>query len=294
MRTATIVSSLSLLAACQVSAPVAAPVADGSGSRAAVAVDAALRGAAEIPEVRAVDPHVAALLKATFRDYAVRRQVALENLANVRTTAYKRRVVATAERPNLGSDGSPVPIPAGAQSHAVFAGGPLLDTGRMLDLAIDGDGFFAVIAADGAIGYTREGNAHVNRDGKLVTVQGYVFVPEITIPSDALDVAIDPTGKVCGRTAGSPDTMTGFGDLTLHRFINAEGLRSDGAVWRETENAGSPMAGQPGTHGLGLLKQGFLEGSNVQFSDEMIELQVLERQHEALTEVMRKLGLIAP
>ncbi len=298
MRTATALLLPSLFVACQSAMTVATPP-----RPTAAAVEAALRGTAspadatiEAPdvEVRAVDPEVAALLKANFRDYSVRRRVVLENLANVHTTAYKRRVVATAPRAAFGSDDSPVAVPSSQETFPVWTNGALFVTERQLDLALEGDGFFCVRMLDGRTGYTRDGRLHINRDGKLTTVDGCILVPEITVPSDALEVSIDSNGRVSGRTAGSPDTSTRFGDLTCSRFINPEGLLPEGGCWLQTENSGPPCSGAPGTGGLGYLKQGFLEGSNVQFGDELIELQVLERQHQVLTEVMQKFGLIAP
>ncbi|MCA8965571.1 MAG: flagellar hook-basal body complex protein [Planctomycetes bacterium] len=296
MRTATLSLLPLLFVACQSPMP-AAP------RSAAAAVEAALRGTvsaenavADVPEaaVRAVDPEVAALLKATLRDYSVRRRVALENLANVHTTGYKRRVVAIAPRATLGSQGTPVPVPASADACPVFSNGALFVTERMLDLAIEGDGFFAVVLCDGSTGYTRDGRLHVDRGGKLTTTDGCVLLPEITVPGDALEISIDPSGRVSGRTAGSPDTSTGFGQLTLALFVNPEGLLPRFGRWLQTDNSGPPCTGAPGTIGLGMLKQGCLEGSNVQFGEEMIELQALERQYQVLTEVMQKFGLIAP
>ncbi|MCA8963750.1 MAG: flagellar basal-body rod protein FlgG [Planctomycetes bacterium] len=218
------------------------------------------------------------------------------NIANVNTAGFKKSQASfedlfyvTLQSPGLaqGGDGSPVPIGTQIGSGTrlngttkVFTTGTLEITERQLDVAIDGDGFFAVTTQNGT-GYTRDGGFHVNRDGKLVTGQGYVLTPEITIPSDALEISIDPAGRVSGRTAGSPDTSTSFGDITIHRFINPSGLLADGSnVMRQTDASGPPTTGTPGDNGLGLLKQGFVERSNVQIVNELVNLIVAQRAYE--------------
>ncbi len=247
------------------------------------------------PHVLAVDPVVAQLLRSAFATHAVQRRVALENLANVNTTAYKRRTVRLGTQLVQDHGGEPFAVPVVLGIEALFTSGVLEITERALDVAIDGEGFFAVLLADGTTGYTRDGGLCVDRDGKIVTVSGHVLLPQITIPSDTLEISIDPMGRFSGRTAGSPDTTTQFGEIALHRFMNPSGLRAIGAnVLRSTDAAGAPVSGQPGTSGLGLLKQGFLERSNVQMADELVDLQVCERQHQSLTAVMRQFGMIAP
>jgi hypothetical protein len=128
----------------------------------------------------------------------------------------------------------------------VFTTGTLEITERDLDVAIDGEGFFAVTLPDGSTGYTRDGGFHLNADGKLVTGGGNVVLPEITVPSDTLEISIDPEGRVSGRTAGSPDTSTSFGQLTIHRFVNPSGMLAVGAnVLRPTPASGAPITGHP-------------------------------------------------
>ena len=134
---------------------------------------------------------------------------------------------------------------------------------------------------DGSTGYTRDGGFQLNADGKLVTSSGNVVLPQITVPNDTLEISIDPTGLVSGRTAGSPDVATTFGNLTLHRFVNPSGMLAAGAnVLRPTEASGAPISGQPGIQGLGTLKQGFVERSNVQIVNELVNLIVAQRAYE--------------
>jgi len=242
----------------------------------------------------ALDPVIAQLLRASFAAYDHQRRVMLENITNVNTAGYKRRVVHMVVQAVTGSDGQPFQVPVVQDTTAIFTTGVLQITERNLDVAIDGDGFFAVTLLDGSTGYTRNGGLQIDRDGKLRTSSGYVLLPEITVPSDLLELSIDPEGRVSGRCAGCPDTATGFGQLTVHRFVNSAGLRLENGIYRCSEASGAPYSGAPGTTGLGLLKQGVLEGSNVQLVKELVDLQILEKQHDTLVRTMQQFGMVAP
>ena len=219
------------------------------------------------------------------------------NIANVNTAGFKKSQASfedlfyvTLQSPGLARGTGDSPAPIGTQigsgtrlngTTKVFTTGTLEITERNLDLAIDGEGFFSVILPDGSTAYTRDGGFHLNADGKLVTGSGNVVVPEITVPSDTLEISIDPTGLVSGRTAGSPDVATTFGQMVLHRFVNPSGMLAVGAnVVRPTEASGAPISGQPGLTGLGGLKQGFVERSNVQIVNELVNLIVAQRAYE--------------
>ena len=134
---------------------------------------------------------------------------------------------------------------------------------------------------DATTGYTRDGQLHVNADGKLVTSQGYVIQPEISFPQDVIEVNIDPEGRVTGRTAGAPDTTQQFGQFQMAKFINPSGLRSEGGnIAQQTAASGSPLQGNPGSNGLGFLKQAFIERSNVEIVNELVNLIVAQRAYE--------------
>ena len=243
----------------------------------------------------AMDPVVAQLLSASCVAHDHQRRVLLENLANANTCAYKRRVVSLGTQPVVGSDGQVFQIPIVNLTTAVCSPGVLEVTERNLDLAIDGEGFFAVLLAGGSMGYTRDGRLQCNADGKLIAGSGNVLLPEITVPSDTLEIAVDPEGRVNVRTASSSDSSMLLGQITLHRFVNPAGLLAVGAnVMQPNEASGQAMSGPPGRSGLGLLKQGFLERSNVQAVQELISLQLLERQHDAMVRVMQRCGLVVP
>jgi flagellar basal-body rod protein FlgG len=219
------------------------------------------------------------------------------NIANVNTAGFKKSQASfedlfyvTLQSPGLARGAGDSPVPIGTQigsgtrlngTTKVFTTGTLEITERSLDLAIDGEGFFSLILPDGSTGYTRDGAFHLNADGKIVTGTGNVLTPEITVPSDTLEISVDPTGRVSGRTAGSPDTATVFGQLNIHRFVNPSGMLAVGAnVMRPTEASGQPITSTPGLTGLGLLKQGFIERSNVQIVNELVNLIVAQRAYE--------------
>ena len=284
MRTRVVVSFLLSVAACANQRPIeSSPFAHAAYRR-----DLASLATPPIPTDDAV---AGELLRGAFAYCEQRRRVALENLANVLTWAYKRRVVRTSTHDVVGADGVVFRVPFVESIEPTWTSGALEVSSRNLDLAIDGEGFFAVHMLDGSTAYTRAGSLQLNGDGKVVTGFGRPILPEITVPSDLLDLAVAPDGGFQGRTAGSPDTVTMFGSITLHRFVNPAGLRSrsDG-MWQPTEESGAPVTGAPGQNGLGFVKQGFLERSNVQHHEELDELQLLERQHAALLAAMQRLG----
>lgn len=219
------------------------------------------------------------------------------NIANVNTAGFKKSQASfedlfyvTLQSPGLARGAGDAAVPIGTQigsgtrlngTTKVFSTGTLEITDRNLDVAIDGEGFFSVTLPDGSIGYTRDGNFQVNADGKLVTGGGNTLQPEITMPNDTLEIAIDPEGRVSVRTAGSPDTSTLVGQLTLSRFVNPSGMLAVGAnVLRPTEASGAPLTNTPGTAGVGTLKQGFIERSNVQIVNELVNLIVAQRAYE--------------
>ncbi|MBZ0152654.1 MAG: flagellar basal-body rod protein FlgG [Planctomycetes bacterium] len=219
------------------------------------------------------------------------------NIANVNTSGFKKSQASfedlfyvTLQAPGLARGAGDAAVPIGTQigsgtrlngTTKVFTTGTLEITDRNLDVAIDGDGFFAVTLPDGTTGYTRDGSFQVNAQGKLVTSSGNVLLPEINLPQDTLSISIDPEGRVSVSTASSPDSATVLGQLNLHRFVNPSGMLAVGAnVLRPTEASGAPISNTPGSTGLGLLKQGFVERSNVQIVNELVNLIVAQRAYE--------------
>ena len=234
------------------------------------------------------------LLAAAIRCIEEQAGVVSANIANAQTVAYKRRAAhVTTSAVEVDGQRYHVPIVAGVDT--VYTAGVITATDRALDLAIDGEGFFEVILPDGMCGYTRDGSFQVHAEGELVTSAGYVLTPEITVPQDVLEISIDPEGRVSGRTASAPDAQTKFGQINLTRFLNPSGLTDRaGGIAIAHPAAGAPTVAPPGTQGAGLLKQGFLEMSNVQMATELMNLQLLMKQQETLTKVLAHFGMIAP
>lgn len=230
------------------------------------------------------------LLRAATEALDLRRRVALENLSNTHTRAFKRRVPVTDVQQLRDAVGRAFSMPVARGSRPVFTAGCMERTGLPLDLAIEGEGFFAVTTLDGSTAYTRDGHLRIDNNGKLLTADGMIVLPEITLPKDTLKVTIEPEGHVTGTTAGCPDCVTQFGRLNLHRFMAPEEMQPIGAHWRATDESGQPITGTPGTIGLGLLEQGFIERSNVLPEQELEELQALERERAVLLGTMREGG----
>lgn len=217
------------------------------------------------------------------------------NLANVGTTGFKRGRVIFEDLlyqnvRQVGSQSSQdTLLPSGLQvgtgsrvvaTERLFTQGNLTQTDNPLDVAIQGRGFFEVLLPDGTQGFSRDGNFHLNDQGILVTSSGYQLQPPITVPQDALSVTIAPDGTVSVQQAGTP-TATQVGIVQLTDFVNPSGLQARGEnLYVETGASGAPLPGNPGLNGLGTLQQGFVEGSNVNVVEEMVNMIETQRAYE--------------
>jgi len=227
--------------------------------------------------------------------------VIANNLANVNTTAFKGSRVdfqdllyQTLRAPGSVSAQGLI-VPSGIQvGHGVgaasvtklFMQGSFIETGNTLDVAIEGDGFFQITLPDGEIAYSRDGGFELNRDGILITSDGYALEPEITIPEDAIDVGIGTDGTVSVTLSDS--TVDELGQIELARFINPAGLLAQGRnLFRESEASGNPILSIPGEEGTGTLRQAYLESSNVSVVDEIVQLIVTQRAFEVNSSVIR-------
>jgi flagellar basal-body rod protein FlgG len=218
------------------------------------------------------------------------------NLANVNTTGFKRTRVdfqdllyQTFRAPGTqGTQGTIVPtgIQVGLGSRAVatqkiFSQGDFQQTENPLDLVIEGDGFFQVQRADGTTAYTRAGAFKKDGNGRLVTSDGSILVPNIVIPTDAKNITIGSDGTVSVTTSGG-NTATTLGTIQLAQFVNPGGLLSAGKnLFTPTAASGNAVVGNPGSTGLGTLSQGFLELANVKVVDEMVAMITSQRAYEA-------------
>jgi len=225
------------------------------------------------------------------------------NLANLNTTGFKRNEVAFQDLLylNLLQPGTEqfqgVPLPTGLQvgsgvrvanNSKVFSEGTLNNTANPLDLAIQGDGFFQVTVTDGTTRYTRDGSFRLNANNQLVSSDGYVLTPNITIPPDAKSIAVGPDGTVTVVTATSPTTSTSVGQITLARFPNPAGLSAEGHnLYNQTAASGQPIVATPGQNGAGTIQEGFLEGSNVNVVQELVNLILAQRGYEFNTRAVR-------
>lgn len=165
-------------------------------------------------------------------------------------------------------------------SSRSFSQGNLQQSSNPLDVAVRGAGFFEVQMPDGTTGYTRDGSFQVNAQGQLVTNNGYLVQPGITVPQNALSVSIAADGTV---TASIPNQTQpqNLGTLQLVNFVNPAGLEPKGQnLYTETAASGTPTAGTPGQNGLGALQQGFVETSNVNVVEELIGMIQTQRAYE--------------
>jgi flagellar basal-body rod protein FlgG len=218
------------------------------------------------------------------------------NLANVNTTGFKK---ARAEFQDLlyqtvnlagTSSSTSSTIPAGIQlGHGAklqsvmhdYTTGNLKQTGNRFDMAIEGDGFFRVTMPDGTLAYTRDGSFTTDQNGALVNAAGYLLDPQITIPQDALSVTVAPDGTVSVTQPGQTQPQQ-VGQITLSHFINPGGLNMLGRnLLQPTLASGEAIDGTPGSDGLGNLNQGFLEVSNVDVAEEMVNMIIGQRAYEA-------------
>ena len=217
------------------------------------------------------------------------------NLANVSTNGYKRAhaVFEDLMYQNLRQAGAnsseqttlPTGLQAGLGTRAVatarnFSQGGLQQSSNLLDVAVRGSGFFEIQLPDGTNGYTRDGAFQVNAQGQLVTNNGYAVQPGITIPANAQSVTIANDGTVSVTLPGQALPQS-VGQMQLASFINPAGLEPKGGnIYAETAASGSPNAGTPGQNGLGSLQQGFVETSNVNVVEELVQMIQTQRAYE--------------
>ncbi|MFO0968397.1 MAG: flagellar basal-body rod protein FlgG [Gemmataceae bacterium] len=225
------------------------------------------------------------------------------NLANVNTTGFKRSnldfqdlIYTTLRQPGADSVQGQQ-IPTGLQiGHGVrvagntrnFSIGSIEQTGNALDIAVEGAGFLKVSMPDGSFRYTRDGGLRMNANGQLVTADGFFVEPRLTIPQDATSVTVGNDGTVSVITSGSPNTSQNVGQLLVTRFVNPAGLKAEGRnLFSESPASGTAQDVQPGQQGTGLLRGGFLERSNVDVVQELVNLIQAQRAYEFNTKAIR-------
>jgi flagellar basal-body rod protein FlgG len=229
-----------------------------------------------------------------------RMRVIANNLANVNTTGFKKDRASfqtlayqTITQPGATSQGdnkyaTGLSMGTGVQigsSERIDTQGELQTTGNSLDLAIQGNGFFQVQQADGTTGYTRDGSFSLSSEGKLVTSDGKSVLPEITVPTGATNVTVGTDGTVSATVGG---TTSQLGQLQLAYFTNTAGLQNQGNnILTETVASGSPQVGNPGQDGRGTVKEGALEGSNVNVVEELVDMIETQRAYEVNSKMVK-------
>ncbi|MCL2800636.1 MAG: flagellar basal-body rod protein FlgG [Treponema sp.] len=221
------------------------------------------------------------------------------NLANVNTHGYKKQradfedllyqTIRTAGTPATEDTVTPVGIQMGhgvklADTQRVFLQGSLQATDVSTDLAIEGEGFFRVQMYDGSLAYTRNGNFKIDSDGRMVTSNGYWLIPDIIMPELFLvdSISVTKSGRVSVKVPRDGDIVeVDVGQLELYRFPNPVGLSAIGEnLFKVSQASGDAIPGIPGYEGMGLLHHKFLEMSNVQIVQEMVNLIVAQRAYE--------------
>ncbi len=224
-----------------------------------------------------------------------RMSVISNNLANVNTTAYKRdraafedalyqnlrqpgaQVAADAQSPTGLMLGTGVRIVSTEKTHTQ---GSLVTTNNALDLAIQGEGFFQIAQPDGTISYTRDGNFKISATGQVVTTNGALLQPPLTVPANVLNISIGRDGIVSAEVAAGGGSQQ-IGQVQIARFVNPAGLQAMGQnLLKETQASGPPQVGAPGQAGAGQIQQGALEASNVNVVEEMVNMIETQRAYE--------------
>jgi flagellar basal-body rod protein FlgG len=226
---------------------------------------------------------------------ALNLDVISNNLANVNTSGFKKSRADFQDllyeniRPSGVASSVGTEVPTGIQlGHGsrpaavqkIFLQGDYQHTGNNLDLAIEGDGFFQILQPNGDVAYSRAGAFKVDSEGRIVTSDGFLIEPEITIPQDTISISIGTDGTVSVLQSGQA-TPSEIGTIELGRFINPAGLRSIGRnLFLQTSASGDVITGTAGEDGFGTISQGFLEMSNVNAVEEMVNMIVAQRAYE--------------
>lgn len=224
------------------------------------------------------------------------------NIANTTTSGFKRQraefhdlIYQNKMRPGATSSSAGNTIPTGMQFglgvglgsiYRSHEQGTIKMTENPLDLAITGKGYYQIQMPNGDVAYTRSGVFQLNENGEIVTAQGYLLDPGLTVPDDALDIVINVEGEVLVKL---PNTvgMQNLGQIQLANFVNPAGLEGIGdTLFLETDASGAPAVGNPGTEDFGQIRQAALENSNVNVVEEITNLITAQRSYEMNSKVI--------
>jgi flagellar basal-body rod protein FlgG len=225
------------------------------------------------------------------------------NIANMSTTGYKRQrpefqdlLYQNLRRQGTTSSDSGTVTPSGLQLGTgvkldsisrLHTQGAMDVTDNQLDVAVNGDGFFQIELPDGSTAYTRDGTFGTNKDGEIVSKEGYKLKPGLTVPQDATKITINANGEVWVKVDGQIDEQQ-IGQINIAKFINPGGLEAIGKnMYLETTGSGNPLEGIPGNEGYGSLEQGALELSNVNIVNEITKMITAQRAYEMNSKVIQ-------
>jgi flagellar basal-body rod protein FlgG len=229
-------------------------------------------------------------------------EVIANNVANMRTTGFKRQTIHFQDllyehqrRSGAPTSDQNTQAPAGlfvgsgvktVATPRIMSQGNITMTERSFDMAIRGEGFFRIQLPDGRTAYTRDGGFETDSQGRLTTKDGYLVDPGITVPQDATSVSVNQLGQITAMLPGQVQPQA-LGQLTMSRFINKVGLESIGDnLYLETPGSGAAIDGTPGAEGFGNLQQGYLEESNVNAVTEIAAMIQAQRAYELNSKVI--------
>ena len=212
-----------------------------------------------------------------LKNASQRLQNSANNVANVNTPGFKKSDVNSVE---LQSGGTRVNDISKSNTQ-----GALIPTNNPLDLAIDGNGFFQVTNPNGGTSFTRSGSFKQDNAGNIVDASGNALVPAVNIPGNNTGISVDANGQISSQVGGQTEVA---GQLQLANFQNPSGLQAAGGnLLNESAASGAPVAGNPGTGGLGTVRSGFLEGSNVDITEEIVDQIVSKVAFKANVNVIK-------
>ena len=229
-------------------------------------------------------------------------EVVSNNLANMNTTAFQRRrtefhdlIYQDLRRVGSTSSDAGTIVPTGVQLglgvklaavYRIHEQGNLSATDNTFDLAVQGKGFFQIALPTGESAYTRDGTFQLNQNGQIVTHDGYTLIPQISVPTNAIDVTINNSGQVLVKIEGQV-ALSNVGQIQTAIFQNEPGLEAVGDnLYKETPASGSPVTGAPASTGFGSILQGFVETSNVNAVEEVSNLISAQRAYEMNSKVI--------
>ena len=228
--------------------------------------------------------------------------VVANNLANVGTTGFKRSRAVFEDlmyqnlRQSGGQTSDQTRMPSGLQlgtgvrvvsTERILTQGNSTKTDNPKDLAINGSGFFQVLMPDGTAAYTRDGSFQVDQNGQMVTASGYPLQPAVTVPANTTSMTIGRDGIVSVVQAGSAATVQ-IGQIQVTTFMNPTGLQSNGEnLYVETDASGAATQSAPGQNGAGILNQGYVESSNVNVVEELVNMIQTQRAYEVNSKVVK-------